>query len=350
LRTYAFNGRVVVSPPGGAIDLPYAYLNQRVRGRYVIETSTVDIEPAPDDGEYINAGTRGFVRFGRVASGFDRLGIEITDLRILDDFPICCPAWSHTDMYVGFFQYDKLNGAAITPGTAGAELRLEEGSNTLPIGVLVSDAIPLPPPPLASFTTARNFSLYYNANQWEVGITRFGRLGSLGLPLLPSSVSIAGNGSIIWHFSTTGDDICVTSGGCWIDPPLASGFTYETDGESLFTGIGDFPTGFASDFEVWVEGSSLGTFGPGDSVDFSGYPGGGVTRFEVTGISGPVDTDDEEAFPLMISFDIVEANFTMTSINSVELPSLSPWGIGALMTALLASASLRLHSKRSEGV
>ena len=34
------------------------------------------------------------------------------------------------------------------------------------------------------------------------------------------------------------------------------------------TDILDFPSGFNGPFEVWAEGSLLGTFGPGQSVDF----------------------------------------------------------------------------------
>jgi len=61
------------------------------------------------------------------------------------------------------------------------------------------------------------------------------------------------------------------------------------DGTGSFTGITDFPTGFSRPFDVIVDGSLVGSFGPGGTVDFSSFPGGGVTSFTVAGISPVVD-------------------------------------------------------------
>ena len=58
----------------------------------------------------------------------------------------------------------------------------------------------------------------------------------------------------------------------------------------------------------------LGTFGPGDMVDFSGFPGGGVTQFTVSGIGPTVDGNDPLAFPTFLQFDQSTVNFTMTPV------------------------------------
>lgn len=99
--------------------------------------------------------------------------------------------------------------------------------------------------------------------------------------------------------------------GMWVDPPATDTFVFEMSDTSLFTAIVDFPTGFSQPFVVSVDGQEVGTFGPGQSVDFSGHPGGGVSSFDVSGIAPEVDSADPEAFPIRLGYDTATAAFTM---------------------------------------
>ena len=67
--------------------------------------------------------------------------------------------------------------------------------------------------------------------------------------------------------------------GLWLDPPIVDSFLYHMTSNSLFTKILDFPTGFTSPFQVLVGNSLLGSFGPGQSVDFVEPPRPGRDRF-----------------------------------------------------------------------
>jgi hypothetical protein len=100
----------------------------------------------------------------------------------------------------------------------------------------------------------------------------------------------------------------------WTDPPVAEGFRYKMTSDSLFTEIQDFPTGFPNPFTVSVNGQELGEFGPGDSVDFTQFPGGGVKEFTVTGLTPLVDPENPIAFPLKLGFNTETADFTMAAI------------------------------------
>ncbi|MCT7983542.1 hypothetical protein NG796_09555 [Laspinema sp. A4] len=106
--------------------------------------------------------------------------------------------------------------------------------------------------------------------------------------------------------------------GAWVDPPVAEGFRYTTTSDSLFTEIQDFPTGFPTPFTVSVNGQELGEFGPGDSVDFTQFPGGGVKEFTITGLTPLVDPENPIAFPLKVGFDTETADFTMAAILDPE--------------------------------
>ena len=106
--------------------------------------------------------------------------------------------------------------------------------------------------------------------------------------------------------------------GAWFDPPVAEGFRYTMTSDSLFTEIQDFPTGFPTPFTVSVNGQELGEFGPGDSVDFTQFPGGGVKEFNITGLTPLVDPENPIAFPLKIGFDTETADFTMAAILDPE--------------------------------
>lgn len=104
--------------------------------------------------------------------------------------------------------------------------------------------------------------------------------------------------------------------GCWIDPPMAEGYSYEMTGTSLFTKILDFPAGIDADdlFTVVVQGIDLGDFGPGDVVDFVALHGAAVSSFEVRGIEPLVPSNDPTAFPLQLEFDTPTASLTMEPI------------------------------------
>lgn len=106
--------------------------------------------------------------------------------------------------------------------------------------------------------------------------------------------------------------------GVWFDPPTAEGFRYTMTSDSLFTKILDFPQGLGDRFTVTVGDEVIGEFGPGQEVDFSRFPGGGVKEFAVTGISPLADPEDPMAFPLKLAFNTEKADFMMTPIEDPE--------------------------------
>ncbi|MEG4508296.1 hypothetical protein QUA81_32485 [Microcoleus sp. F6_B4] len=116
--------------------------------------------------------------------------------------------------------------------------------------------------------------------------------------------------------------------GNWFDPPTDYGFKYTTIGDSLFTQILDFPTGFSNPFSVTVKDILLGTnFTAGQSIDFAKYSaqlgnflvgGVGVSEFSVTGIN--VDPTNPEAFPIKLEFNTETASFDQEAIEAVPEP------------------------------
>jgi hypothetical protein len=127
-------------------------------------------------------------------------------------------------------------------------------------------------------------------------------------------------------------------GGLWYDPPLVDGFDFAMTGGSLFTGILDFPPGFADPFAVYVGGVLLGTFGPGQSVSF----GAGVSAFTVAGIRPLVDAANPLAFPIRLAFNTPTASFTM-------IPRADPAVIpepGTLALLLVGAGGLALGRRR----
>jgi hypothetical protein len=169
---------------------------------------------------------------------------------------------------------------------------------------------------------------------------------SESLLLIPDSVTTLTDGSVVWTFSALGVTVCVS--GCWVDPPTAPAFSYSMSNSALFTGIADFPSGFGTALEVKVGGTSLGTFGPGDSVDFTTYPGGGIDKFEISGISPEADLTSAEGFSLALVFDSAGAEFTMTSNAEIPVPLLG-WpgrlGVVALLMSTGVLAFNRLESR-----
>ncbi len=104
----------------------------------------------------------------------------------------------------------------------------------------------------------------------------------------------------------------------WFDPPSASGYEYRM-ADGLFTRILDFPTGFLSPFTVVVNGAPLGQYRPGQSADFTGFPGGGVASFRITGINPAVDAANPAAFPIKLEFNKQAATFAMLPLTETVL-------------------------------
>ncbi len=164
---------------------------------------------------------------------------------------------------------------------------------------------------------------------------------------MPSSIVNAPGGPF---FRFTGP---IVLGPRWYDPPLADGFIYASNSESLFTSIADFPPGFESDFAVSIDGILLpGRFGPGDHVVFSDYANllgtllvnnEGVARFAVTGIDPLVDTGDPAGFPLKITFNNAPVDFTMTPL---VVPEPSTWILAC--AGLFTLASCGLHRRMNK--
>jgi len=135
----------------------------------------------------------------------------------------------------------------------------------------------------------------------------------------PSTGSGSGPPPISMQFTN------VTSGD-YFDPQLANGYVFQMSGGSHFTQILNFPTGFASKFNVIANGVDLGAFGPGDEVNFSNLLGTGVSSFEITGIVPGVDPTSSVAFPIQLAFDSATASFSMTPVpepSSTQLLCLS---------------------------
>ncbi|MBX9789130.1 MAG: PEP-CTERM sorting domain-containing protein [Pirellulales bacterium] len=128
--------------------------------------------------------------------------------------------------------------------------------------------------------------------------------------------------------------------GNWFDPPTASGYSYQMTEGSLFTQILDLPSGFNQPFTVSANGEVLGTFGPGQSVDFTKLPGGGVSDFTITGIDPGTDPNDPQAFPIKLAFNTPTASFTMQAV--VPEPS-------TLLLATLGAAGLAFCGWRKRG-
>lgn len=138
-------------------------------------------------------------------------------------------------------------------------------------------------------------------------------------PIFPTSLI---PGGFIIEAANSGD---------WVDPPLTDTYTYSMISESLFTRILDFPTGFNDLFTVSVGDNILGQFAPGEMVDFTSFPGGGVPTFTVSDINPLVDVEDPEGFPLRLEFNTPTASFMMQAPSVPESSTnLALLGLGIL--------------------
>jgi hypothetical protein len=182
-----------------------------------------------------------------------------------------------------------------------------------------------------SESTTLNITITKTANYLFVGSASAAVLGSSQIfPILPTPMNSTSKLTFptnpvdgISTFNDTPSDL-------WIDPPSADTFTYQMTNGSLFTNIDDFPTGFDHPFTVTADGIDLGSFGPGNSVNFISLLGGGVSAFSVSGISPLADPGSPTAFPLQIGFNTSTANFTVSATPVPEPVSASLLGLASL--------------------
>jgi hypothetical protein len=331
----ARNGSLLMIP--GCLDS--ATVGAAARLDFAFDDAAADLVPAdPTWGAYAAISTWEF-RFPSVTDsvGGTGGGIQIYENRDLNGVA-----------FMDLYQLDLSNltygPAACAATTAGGQLQLYDETLS-PSAAIVTDAQPSIPPDVSLFTTTREMYIsgddgFGNFGVIQIGVTAIHVFGSSFTPVMPNGTGTSSNGNVIWYFSTT----CIA--GCWFDPPMADGYVYETDGASRFTSIDDFPTGFGQPFEVVIDSGSLGTFGPGDSVDFSGEPGGGVLSFTILGITPDVDASDPEAFPLQLSLDVAPATFTMTSVGAqADLPLATPV-MRLLLIALISGLGLAILWRR----
>ena len=123
--------------------------------------------------------------------------------------------------------------------------------------------------------------------------------------------------------------------GAWFDPLPADSFDFRMNGDERFTHIVSLPEGFISPFDVSVGGNSIGTFGPGQVVDFVALTGDSVSSFRVSGINPEVDAENPAAFPVQLAFDTPSADFTMSAValtpgasRKVPVPA---WALAAML-------------------
>jgi hypothetical protein len=120
-------------------------------------------------------------------------------------------------------------------------------------------------------------------------------------------------------------------GGQWFDPPLASGYRYETTDGARFTEVGMPPIENVPDLDgQFTLVSPLGSqvLASGANLTFA-TP---VEWFVVQGISPLVDGGDPLAFPTYLAFDAPTASFKMTPIP--EPSSLALLLIGVVVPLL----------------
>jgi Tol biopolymer transport system component len=128
-------------------------------------------------------------------------------------------------------------------------------------------------------------------------------------PIVPTVIPNGGP----WVFGA------VPGSGGWFDPPLASGYVYQTDGLSNFVQVG-LPVGIAGQDEFYTISDGIN---PDVVIDvsvnqFYTFPSP-VSSFTVTGIDPPyVDGGDPQAFPTYLNFAQSLVTFTMTPIPVPE--------------------------------
>jgi hypothetical protein len=153
----------------------------------------------------------------------------------------------------------------------------------------------------------------------------------------------------------------------WYDPPADLGYLFEATGGTVFTQILDFPCGIETNtgedrFNVSVGGFDLGTFGPGQSLDFSDpaiqallgaliVPGDngvlGVKQFRISDINIDICQNCppwENQFAAQLKFNDETGSFTMTPVESAGVPEPSTM-LGLLLSGICGVGLRRLRKK-----
>ena len=101
---------------------------------------------------------------------------------------------------------------------------------------------------------------------------------------------------------------------------------------------------------VAVGNTVLGTFGPGQPVDFVALTGAPVSDFAVTGIAPEVDSSSATAFPIQLAFEAAQADFAMFPLsNETPVPALDSrayWLAATLLGAAGVWAARRRQPAR----
>lgn len=128
--------------------------------------------------------------------------------------------------------------------------------------------------------------------------------------------------------------------GDWSDPPIAYGFLYEMQGNSLFTDIFNIGSAFDYPLDIFSGDDFLGTFKNGDAT-FE-FENGGVSSFSIVGFEPLVNPDDPNAFPIQLGFNTDTASFNQYALTR-EVPEPTPIALFGLGLAVL---SLSRKNKR----
>jgi hypothetical protein len=111
------------------------------------------------------------------------------------------------------------------------------------------------------------------------------------------------------------------TGPWWYDPIMSDSYTFTSD-QGKFLAVNDFPTGFTAPFVVTVGGNVIGSFSPGQSIQFLN---GGVNAFTISGIAPGVDAFDPMAFPIALTMDTAGAQFRMQANPAADsTPTAAP--------------------------
>ncbi|WP_017743439.1 nidogen-like domain-containing protein [Scytonema hofmannii] len=118
----------------------------------------------------------------------------------------------------------------------------------------------------------------------------------------------------------------------WYDPTTSYGFEFQALDDTLFTEILDFPALGDNQFNVSVGDTVVGSYSPGQNLDFVSLFGQGVSNFKITGIDSKSPTE-ETAFPIQLAFNNRIGSFKMrpfseTFLDKTDDGSFGPFSFG----------------------